>query len=164
MPQVMLAFSDYKLTDLLSTAGATIGVIIAGTIFLQFLSSKYNELSGRYRDLAGEYRGEKSGQPRYAPLRAQIRLYRRRLVLLNRASWLGAVALLCFLSALLSGWLSLVYPPSRVIKTVGMTGLFLGLLLMAAAVSLDLIERFLARHEIEEEVADLDDEVRGGSH
>jgi hypothetical protein len=91
-------------------------------------------------------------------------LYRRRLVLLNRASWLGAVALLCFLSAVLAGWLSLVYPPVRAIKAVGTTGLFLGLLLIAAAVSLELIESFLARHEIEEEVADLDDEAKRGSH
>ncbi len=34
----ILQISDYKLTDLLSAAGATIGVIIAGTIFLQFLT------------------------------------------------------------------------------------------------------------------------------
>jgi hypothetical protein len=89
-------------------------------------------------------------------------LYRRRLVLLNRASWLAAVALLCLLSAVLAGCLSLVYPPLWAIKAVGTTGLFFGLLLMAAAVSLDLIERILARHEIEEEVADLDDEARRG--
>jgi hypothetical protein len=44
MPQLMVAVSDYKLTDLRSTAGATIGVITAGTIFLQFLISKYADL------------------------------------------------------------------------------------------------------------------------
>jgi uncharacterized membrane protein required for colicin V production len=91
-------------------------------------------------------------------------LYRGRLVLLNRASWLGGVALLCFLSAVLAGWLSLVYPPVQAIKSVGTTGLFFGLLLIAAAVSLELIESVLARHEIEEEVADLDDEAKLGSH
>jgi hypothetical protein len=57
MPWILLAVSDYKLTDLLSTAGATIGIIIAGTIFLQFVNTKYLELSGRYRELACEYRG-----------------------------------------------------------------------------------------------------------
>src|SRR3954447_5804691 len=103
MSQSLWDVAEYKLTDLLSAAGATIGIIIAGTIFLQFLSSKYTELSGRYRELATEYRGAEREKPRHAPLRTQIQVYRRRLVLLNRASWLGAVALLCFLLAVLVG-------------------------------------------------------------
>jgi hypothetical protein len=35
MPPIFMEVSDYKLTDPLSTAGAIIGIIIAGTIFLQ---------------------------------------------------------------------------------------------------------------------------------
>jgi hypothetical protein len=72
----------------------------------------------------------------------------------------AAVALLCFLSGVQVGWLSLVYPPLRDIKAVGTTGLYLGLLLIAAAMSLDLIESILASNGIEEEVADLDDEAK----
>lgn len=156
--------AEYKLTDLLSSAGATIGVIIAGTIFLQFLSTKYTELAGRLRELAGEYRGMPGEQGRHGPLRAQIQQYRTRLVLLSRASWLGAVALLCFLLAVLAGGLSMVYPPVRTIRTVGTLGLFLGLLLMTAAVALELVESIMARKEIGEEVADLDEEARQLAH
>lgn len=164
MPHGLLSISEYKLTDLLSSAGATIGIIIAGTIFLQFLSTKYTELSGRLRELAGEYRSAESKTPRHAPLRTQIQEYRFRLVLLSRASWLGALALLCFLAAVIAGGFSLAYPPVRAIKYVGTLGLLFGLLLMAAAVLLELIESIRARREIYEEVADLDEEAKQWVH
>lgn len=161
MPQFLLDASEYKLTDLLSSAGATIGVIIAGTIFLQFISTKYTELSARLRELTGEYRGVDIKHNRHDPLRSQIRVFRRRLILLNRASCLAAIALLCFLAAVLAGGLSLIYPPIRAIKAVGSFGLFLGLLLIAAAVTLELVESWMSRKEIGHEVADLDEEARG---
>ena len=160
MLPIFMSVSEYKLTDLLSSAGATIGVIIAGTIFLQFLSTKYTELSGRFREMAGEYRGVPGEQDRHAPLRAQIQGYRRRLVLLNWASWLGAVALLFFLSAVMAGGFSLLYPPVRAIRAVGTFGLMAGLLLIAVAVFLELVESIVARKEIGDEIADLDDEAR----
>jgi hypothetical protein len=147
----------------LSSAGATIGVILAGTIFLQVLSTKYTELSGRYREIAGEYRGVTGERDRHGPLRSQIQTYRLRLALLNRASWMGAVALLCLLSAVQAGGLSLIFPPVRAFKAIGTIGLYVGLLLMSAAVTLELVESIMAREEIGDEVADLDDEARSSS-
>lgn len=152
--------AEYKLTDLLSSAGATIGVIIAGTIFLQFLSTKFTELGERYRELTAEYRGVDQEHTRHRPLRSQIQNYRQRLVLLNRASWMGALALLSFLLSVMAGGLSLAFPPIRTFKTVGTTGLAVGLLLIAVAVSLELAESIMARREILEEISDLDDEAR----
>ncbi len=160
MPHRLMAIAEYKLSDLLSSAGATIGVIIAGTIFLQFLSTKYTELAGRLREITSEYRGVGDNHGRHAPLQSQIKGYRRRLGLLNWASCLGAVALLCFLVAVLAGGLSLAFPPVRTIKAVGTVGLLVGLLLMAAAVTLELVESILARQEIWDEICDLDEEVR----
>lgn len=158
---MMGTVAPYKLTDLLSSAGATIGIIIAGTIFLQFLSNKSIELSGRYRQLTGEYRGVNNEQNRHAPLRTQIRLYRRRLNLLNWASWTAALALLNFLLAVIAGGTSLLYPPVVAIRTVGTAGLLVGLILIGIAVSIDLVESILSRKELEEEIADLDEEARG---
>lgn len=152
--------SEYKLSDLLSSAGATIGIIIAGTIFLQFLSTKYTELIGQLRVIASEYRGKPDDQPRHGPLQGQIRLYRRRLVLLNWAATLGAVALLSLLAAVLAGACSMVYPSLRAIKTVGTVGLVVGLIIITAAVALELAETIMARKEIFEEIADLDDQAR----
>jgi len=152
--------SEYKLTDLLSAAGATIGVIIAGTIFLQFLSTKYTELFGRYSELTSEYRSVNGDHGRHRPLQTQIQVYRSRLVYLNRASWLGAIALLCLIATVLAGGFSMVYPPIRAFKALGSVCLLFGLLLMAAAVSLEWIESVMARKESGEEIADLDEEAR----
>jgi len=155
------AAGDFGLTDLLGSAGATIGVIIAGTIFLQFLSSKYVELSGRYRSLTGEYRKGGAGESRHSLLQKQIGTYRRRLFLLNRASWLACVALLCFLVAVLLGGLSMVFPTAAAVKWAGTSGLFAGLALIAGGVGLELYESVLARFEIGEEVGDLDGPAGG---
>ena len=81
-------------------------------------------------------------------------------MLLSRALWLAAVALLCLLLAALSGGLSMIYPPVVQIRTVGTTALLAGLLLIGIAVAIDLTESIMARKEIEYEIADLDDEVR----
>src|SRR5689334_16725757 len=80
--------AEFKLTDLLGSAGATIGIIIGGVIFLQFLSSKYDSLAGRYRELTRDYRGQGQSH-RHESLQYQIRVYRRRLRLLNSGSWLA---------------------------------------------------------------------------
>ena len=148
MPTFALTVAEYKLTDLLSSAGATIGVIIAGTIFLQFVSTRYTELAGQYRQITGEYRKVEAGQGRHDPLRTQIRVYRRRLVFLNRASCLGAIALLCLLSAVIAGGVSMLFPPWRIVKVFGTGGLLAGLALIGGAVSLELVETILARVEI----------------
>jgi hypothetical protein len=161
MHSSIFTVSDYKLTDLLSSAGATIGIIIAGTIFLQFLSTKYVELSARFREMAAEYRTGKGEEPRHAPLRTQLWVYRRRLVLLNWGSCLGALELLFFWLAVLSGGLSLLKPTYRWILIVGTCGLFAGLICIGAAVALELVESILTAREIREEVADLDEGARG---
>ena len=79
---------------------------------------------------------------------------------MHRASTLAAVALLCFLLAVLAGGLSILNPPFRAYKAVGTIGLFGGLILMAGAVSLELAEILTARHELGDELADLDDHIR----
>jgi hypothetical protein len=160
MLQDLLTVAPYKLTDLLSSAGATIGIIIAGTIFLQFISTKHTELSGRYRQITGEYRGVNCEHGRHAPLRSQIWIYRRRLTLLNWASWFGAVALMCFLLAVMAGGFSLLYPPVVTIRTIGTAGLLTGMFLIGVAVFLELAESILSRKELVEEIADLDEEAR----
>lgn len=156
--------AEYKLTDLLSSAGATIGIIIAGTIFLQFLSAKYQELAGRYRALTREYRTGGVGDTRHGLLQSQIRAYRRRLRLINRASWLAAIALLCFILAVLAGGFSVMYPPIRYFKWIGTAGLICGLTLIGAALFLEISESVLAEHDHAEEVGDLDDPVKVGPY
>jgi hypothetical protein len=160
----LLGVSDYKLTDMLSSAGATIGIIIAGTIFLQFLSTKYMDLGGRYRALTQEYRGGNAGESRHGLLQQQIRRYRCRLRLIDWASWLAAVSLMCFVLAVIAGGFSMAYPHLHHCKWFGTGGLLIGLTSMGVAVFLELVESVLARHELSEEIGDLDDAARNGPY
>jgi hypothetical protein len=73
--------------------------------------------------MAGEYRGVKGEQTRHNLLRSQIRRYRRRLILLNRASSVAAVALLSFLLAVLADGLSMIDSLERCIRALGTIGL-----------------------------------------
>jgi hypothetical protein len=157
---LIFAVSEYKLTDLLSAAGATIGIIIAGTIFRQFLSTKYRELLGRYRSLTGEYRDGGAGESRHVLLQEEIRCYHRRLRLTSWASRLSAMALLSFLGAVLAGGLSMVWPAVVAIKVTGTMSLMLGLVLMGVGVALDLFESFYDQHEIGAEAEDLDEPAK----
>ena len=61
--------------------------------------------------------------------------------------------------AVLAGGLSLIYPPLRILKTIGTSGLAAGLLLIATAVTLELVESIMARREIWDEICDLDEET-----
>jgi hypothetical protein len=162
LPLVVLVaeVSEYKLTDLLGSAGATVGVMIFGTIFLQFLSTKYVQLAGRYRQLTTEYRNGGAGESRHTILQSEIGLYRRRLRLINWGSWLAALALLCFLLAVLVGGLSMIFPPVVWLKAIGTIVLFPGLGLIGAAVLLELVESILGRRELSHAVEDLDDPAR----
>jgi hypothetical protein len=155
--------SEFKLTDMLGAAGATIGVIIAGVIFLQFLSSKYTELAGRYREFTEEYRKGEAGEGRHNRLQSQIRLYHRRLRLLLRASWLAGIAVMLLITSIFAGGVSRILPEAVPIKWLGAGALFVGLALVAVGVLLELIESIDTRHEIGEEVGDLDDPAKSQS-
>ncbi len=96
-------------------------------------------------------------------MQRQLRLYRRRLQMMNWASWLAAVALLCFLGAVMAGGLSRVYPHAVALKLVGTAGILLGLVLMAVAALLELVESVLGRHEVGTESGDLDDSAKSST-
>jgi hypothetical protein len=71
--------------------------------------------------------------------------------------------LLGFLLAVLAGGFSMLDPSVQGIRSGGTAALFLGLVVMTAAVALELVESVLAGREISEELADLDDGAKRGS-
>src|SRR3954449_13555904 len=89
--------ADYKLTDLLSTAGATIGIIIAGGILLGNLAAKYVAISDHYGRLADQYRGHQDSDQRRGNLQTELSCYRRQVLYLNTATMILCIGLLCFL-------------------------------------------------------------------
>jgi hypothetical protein len=76
--------------------------------------------------------------------------------MMMRASWLAALALLSFMTAVLTCDISLVYPDLTFLRDVGASGLFLGLILMAAAVLFELVQSIAGRRELAHETGDLD--------
>jgi hypothetical protein len=159
----LLAIADFKTTDLLGAAGATTGLMIAGTLFLQFLSAKYIGLYARYIQLTDEYRNGKNEEPRHGSVCAEIRIYRERLWLLSWGNWLAGLALLCLIVAVLSGGCSMAFPEELAFKWSATVSLGLGLVLIGAGVAIQIWESVLARHEIRREIADLDDPVKQSS-
>ncbi len=148
---------DYKLSDLLGIAGATIGIIIAGAILLGGLIGQYTALFERYRALTGEYRDNHASDPRRGSLQNQIANYRLQVRFLNIGSLLVSLALLLFLLTVGVASLSVMFPKDLWLRTAGTACLFGGLLLIFLAVTLQGVAIFMSRHAIGKEVADIAD-------
>lgn len=153
----MPEMADYKLADVLGIAGATIGIIIAGGVLLQCLSTKYIGVFERYRGLTGEYRTNHFSDPRRGSLRFQIACYRRQIAYLNFASLCVALALVLFLVTVAVAGLSVIFPAAMALRLAGTVTLFGGLLLIGAGVSLLACETMLQRRTTSKEVEDFGD-------
>jgi len=153
----MFQVADYKLTDLLSTAGATVGIIIAAGILLGNLGAQYVAIVERFRGLASEYRGNNFSDPRRENLQTELSSYRRQILLLNWATMFVALAVVLFLISVATAGLSIVYPEVMAFRTIGTVGLLAGLLLIAVGVALQFVETFVQRQAIHKEVADFSD-------
>jgi len=152
-----MEIADYKLSDLLGIAGATIGLIIANGILLGGLSAKYVAIVERFRVLTGEYRGQDISDSRMGSVRVEIANYRWQILLLNVGAILLGLALLLFLFTVASASLSVVFPKEMWIRTAGTVSLFLGLLLIGAGMFCQTLDAFLERRNICKEAADFDD-------
>jgi hypothetical protein len=147
----------YKLPELLSVAGATIGIVIAGAILLQGFYTRYKDLFDHYRSLTGEYRANAMSDLRRGSLKRQIASYRRCLTLLNSASVLLTLALLCFLFTVAVAGAGIVFPTIEGLRIIGTVGLFAGLLLIAVAVCISLPVIIVSRRAADQEVMDFND-------
>ena len=151
--------ADYKLTDLLSTAGATIGIIIAAGILLSNLDTKYIAICERLHQLAEQYRGNQLSDPRRDNLRAELSCYRRQVSYLYYGILLVCGCLTSFLLAVADAGLSIILPKLVVLKAIGTVALVLGLILMSGAIALRLVETVVERQGIRKTVADLADHL-----
>src|SRR4051812_3207285 len=78
--------ADYKLSDMLSIAGATIGIIIAGAILMGNVIARYIAIFERYRALTGEYRDNHFSDQRRGGLKNQICNYALQITYLHWGS------------------------------------------------------------------------------
>lgn len=148
---------DFKVTDLMGVAGATIGLVIANAILLSSVIAKYVPLIDRYRALGEERRrGGQSPQRKFS-LREQMRLCAVRIRCLRRGYSILCVTLLAFLIAVSCASLGVMFPKALTVKLICIAALFLGFFLMGCATALQLIENAVSKREVASEREDLSD-------
>ena len=143
---------SFSLSNLISVAVAPVVLITATAILLSGYTGKYTNIADRLRDLAAEYRKADTSDARRASLKAQMRLFHRRVSAMWAASALLSLGLLAFLGTVLS-----VIFDSRQVRLgwLGAVCLILGLIFMGGAVLLELYEIRLARLTVAGELADI---------
>jgi hypothetical protein len=149
--------ADYKLSDMLGIAGATIGIIIAAGILLGMVNSRYTVMFDRYRSLSGELRGHGNHDTRLGRLRQQVVTARRQLVYLSFGSMAIILAVLDFLATVAVASLAVIYPKELGLRTAGTILLFCGLGLIGLGVLLLLFDTLAERPSISYESADLEE-------
>lgn len=143
---------NFNLTGLISAAVAPVVLISAAAILLSGYSAKYGNISSRMRDLTGEYRRAETTTARRLLVKAQLVLFRRRIVAVWGATALLSLALLLFLGTVLSVILS---THEARLGWVGAGCLVCGLVLMTGAVVLELYEIRFARLVVDAELSDV---------
>lgn len=150
MPQTLA-----QMPGIVSTIGNAVGpaaLITTTAILLSGYTSKYSGIADQMRRLTAEYRAEGTTEERRASLRRQIPLFHQRINALWGASTLLSLALLAFIGTVAAVLLS---AREARIGPVGVGMLLIGLILVAAAVGLELYEIRLARLTTAGELADI---------
>ncbi len=149
MPQALA-----QMPGVISSIGSAVGpaaLITTTAILLSGYTSKYSGIADQMRRLTAEYRAEGTTAERRASLRRQIPLFHQRINALWGASTLLSLALLAFIVTVVAVLLS---AREARIGPVGVGMLLIGLILVAAAVGLELYEIRLARLTTAGELAD----------
>ncbi len=150
MPQTLA-----QAPSVISAIGSAVGpaaLITTTAILLSGYTSKYSGIADQMRRLTAEYRAEGTKPERRAGLRRQMPLFHQRINALWGASTLLSLALLAFIGTVAAVLLS---AREARIGPVGVGMLLIGLVLVAAAVGLELYEIRLARLTTAGELADL---------
>ena len=150
MPQALA-----QAPGVISTIGNAVGpaaLITTTAILLSGYTSKYSGIADQMRRLTAEYRAAGTTETRRAGLRRQIPLFHQRINALWGASTLLSLALLAFITTVVAVLLS---AHEARIGPVGIGMLLIGLILVAAAVGLELYEIRLARLTTAGELADI---------
>jgi Protein of unknown function (DUF2721) len=144
-----------KLHALLGVSGATVIFMLVGSILMGGFNAKYIHLFERYRALATELRLHPGADPRRGSLLGQIANYRRRIRLLNIASFCVGFALMLYIGTVCVAILSVTFPNFKYYLSVGEFAVLGGLVLNGVAVGFDQVEVFLSRFVITDEVIDI---------
>lgn len=142
---------------LVGAASAPVALIIATSIFLGNLGGKYAMLGGIFRGLSSEYRDSKDRESlRSRSLEDQMRLYSGRLRTLMRATLILTLSIESFILTVVFTCIGVVFPGPHIWFWATAFFSFAGLLLLAIAVAMELVENHQARHALMLETAEFD--------
>jgi hypothetical protein len=147
---------NIDLGKVVGTATATVALIIASSIFLQNLSTKYLALMGRLGQLTEEVRKSRPGGVRGASLRELIGTTEQQCQLVRVGSMYLEWAVLTFVITVVSASLSTAFPAVGAAKLIGGCSLVVGLVLLSISVVYEMRENWLSKALFRSEIADLD--------
>lgn len=144
---------DFKLKEVMEAVGPSAALAFAAWLFLQLLQQRYTAAYTRYRELVDAFRNGIEGKRREV-IKYEVLLYRKRVIYMLHATNIGMVAAILLLLALISSGLDAVFKADW-LKYIGAPGIVLGLVLVAVACVIVIVENSLIRKPIEAELDDL---------
>src|SRR5215213_4940162 len=122
------------LTQVSQSANAAVSLVIACTIFLHQLVTKYVAIGDRLRQLTDELRQHDDEGQRHHSLREQVGLYHDRAQTIRRALFWLAIAEFAFIVVIVLSVLDIVVPGYTPIEAAGIGFTIFGLALIAVAI------------------------------
>jgi hypothetical protein len=152
--------ADLDISRFVGAASAPVALIIATSIFLSNLTTKWWAMTGVYRALSGEYRGShEHADSRSVNVRTQLECYSRRLALLMRATLLLTLAILAFILTVIFTGINMIFPKNPPLEYLTVAMSFCGLLLLATSVVAELVENEIGKRIGPLETGDFDRET-----
>jgi hypothetical protein len=139
----------------IASAVTPVVMISANAILIGTISSKHQAMSDRVRLLTAEWRSPGTSAARRHAIRAQLRLFGLRIAWISRAHFLLYAATACFIAMVLVIALTPVIPSWPALELLSLPLLVGGVLLMLAAIFLELLDLRKARATIEIESTDV---------
>ena len=157
----MSGFYKADLIRLVNVAQAPVSLVIATSIFLHMLTSRYVPMYDRLRALTDEYRKDPRDHSRQSSIQQQIRLYEKRIKATQAASvWLN-VAVVCFLGTVCASATTIIYPQNVPLRLAGLISMALGILLLLIAIAYELYEDRFSRAALRIELSEFPEIATG---
>lgn len=151
------AWLKADLGKLVAVASAPVSLVIAASIFLHMITSRFVPMLDRLRALTAEYRGEPQKDERRQSIKKQIALYTARTRLTQAASSLLNCAVCSFLVTVSASSAAVIYPDTLVLRLTGILSMAAGILLMVAAIFCELYEVHISRAALKAELSEFRD-------
>ena len=140
---------------LVGAASAPVALIIASCIFLGNLGGKYAMLMATFRQLSGEYRDTKERDTlRCRSLAQQLRLHSSRLRSIIRATFWLTISVELFILTVIFTSIGVLFPNAHVFTWITGFLSFAGLLMLGAAVVMEMVENHQSKQDLMLETAE----------